>query len=59
MKASAAIKKFLEMQGTREDMVYPKVPVTEIKEFKDSCTEAEWQQMGQDAAEAMGVELET
>ena len=59
MKASSAIKKFLEAPGNRSDMVYPKVSVSEIKECKEACSEQEWQDLGVQAAEALGVELET
>ena len=58
MKTVAAIKKFMGIQGYNPDMVYITPTVHEIKEFKDSCTAAEWNSFGKCACDLMGEEWE-
>ena len=54
MKATLAIRQFLVSGSSGM-----KTPVVELKEMKDTCTPEEWNKMGKDAAEALGVEFES
>ena len=58
MKAATAIKRFLDKPGYNPDMIYIKPNMTEIRELKDSCSAQEWQELGRQACEALGVEFE-
>lgn len=58
MKAANALRAFFNKPGCREDMYYLTCPVTEIKQFKESCTVEEWQEFGRQACEAIGEVFE-
>jgi len=52
MKAAVAIKRYLEQDTDK------KVSAGELSALKSECTQQEWQQMGKDACEALGVTYE-
>ena len=58
MKAANALRAFFNRPGLRKDMYYPKCQISEIKEFKEACTQEEWQESGRQACEAMGEVFE-
>ena len=58
MKSSSAISKFINSPGYNSEMSYTKANITEIKEFKDSCTSEEWTQFGRQACEVLGEAFE-
>ena len=58
MKSATAIQKFLNAPGLNPEMSYPRVTVAEIKQFKDSCSPAEWAEFGRQACELLGEKHE-
>jgi hypothetical protein len=52
MKAANAIRQFMN-QGVKEGL-YSTVTVSEIKDFKEVCTDQEWQEFGKQACAIMG-----
>lgn len=58
MKATAAIKNFLNTPGIRADLSYEKVQVSEIRELKQVTSAEEWQEFGRQAASLLGEEFE-
>jgi hypothetical protein len=58
MKSAAAIQRFFNIPGPREDMNYSRASVSEIKELKESCSPEEWHELGRQACVALGEEHE-
>ena len=58
LKPASALRKFLQTDCCDTGRMYPPVSVTEIKEFKEACTEGEYAELGQQAIDHL-VDHET
>lgn len=55
MKTANAIRTFMnDGPCLNPEMSYPKISVTEIKEFKSVCTDEEYHDFGRQACEILG-----
>jgi len=60
MKAAAAIKEFLNRDDRNIGYLYQrKISVRELKEFREACTDNEFQEFGKQAAELIGEKFES
>ena len=59
MKTANAIRTFMNSGPClNDDLSYPKVTVTEIKEMKDECSVEEWTDLGRQACSILGETFE-